>query len=514
MTPDGAKIVTKLRDRRQIDAALRRLQEASSELELRRQVQALVERGPAVIPSLVGAMRRADARTLVLLGIVASHLDHGQTSEALFRVLQQPGRSYAERSAAVSILERFLDVPVPDDLRPGPDETIGVVVSALPELLERSEAEPAVLADAVEELDQQEPSVVLAVVAALHGMQGEPPLELLRMVAQDVRLEIAAAAVEALGSLRLPEAARALQTLASPSAAELRQRAEWLLRKQQLAGVEVAPLLPLSTAFRALVGPVDGEGQRRLWLIEETAGPMVRRMLELGLSDETGAVRAAVQQDVPKNSLPMRRLPGTWSLERMGRQEVLVAETGWDTARRLVLEALERNRETQIPLPGMLRLLGSWLWGVRTGGQAALPRVEPEREGERLAEQSRELAAHPAFLAWHPALEGSTAVVDQVQRRPARDREAWVGRLAAQLLAEPDAPRRLARRLRANGEWLALAGEAPLARVALAAAGAVEEGQAEDLPLWLALVERDLDAALEWMEPWGRSRGPKRDKGE
>jgi len=514
VSPDGAKIVTKLRDRRQIDAALRRLQEVPSEPELRRQVQALAERGSEVIPSLVGALRRADARTQMLLGIVASRLDRGEASEAFLRVLQQPGRSYAERSAAVVILERFLEVPVPDDLRSGPDETIEEVVSTVPGLLERAEADPAVLADAVEELDRQEPSVVLAVVAALQGMPDARPVELLRMMAQDVRAEIATAATEALGGSRLPEAAWALQTLVPASSDELGHRAEWLLRKQRLAGVEVAPLLPLSTAFRALVGPVDGEGQRRLWLIEETAGRVARLVLELGLSDETGVIRAAVQQGVPKTALPGRRPPGTWTVERLGRQDVPLSETAWDTGRRLVLGALDRNRETQIPLPGLLRLLGSWVWGVQAGEPAELAQIEPAVEGEGLAEQSRELAVHPAFWAWHPALEESMAVAEEVLRRPARAREAWVGRLAVQLLAEPDAPHRLARRLRANGEWLALSGEMRLARMALAAADSAEEGKAEDLPLWLALVERDLDAALEWMEPWGRLRGPKRDKGE
>ena len=510
MSPTGPKIITKLRDRRQIDTALRRLLEASSEIDLRRQVQAIARTGSPVIPSLIAALDRADAQTLAALGLVAVQLDRAETVDALYRVLQQPGHSFAARTAAMAILERFLGIQVPDDLRPGLAETAEAVVSSLEGLLDRAELDPAVLADAVQELDLQEPDVVLALVSALRDVPGPRPVELLRMLAQDVRVEVASEAIDALGRLRLTEAARALQTVIPAAEPVLRPQAERLLRKQQFAGVEVAPLPAATDAFRALAGPLDGEGQRQVWFVEETAGPGARQVLILALHDETGVVNATQHREVPKTSLPKRQPPGTWTAIGTGRGEMALAEVSWDTGRRLVAEALRENRETQVPLPGALRLLGSWLWAVRLAAFPQPPLLEPEAAGEELVAQSGGLAGHPAFSAWHPAQEAATAAAGEALRRPAWDREIWVRRLAAELVAEPGTARRLARRLRANAEWLALAGETLPARIALAAAGAMDGGEARNLPFLLALVRRDLDAALKWMDPSGRAHGPGR----
>jgi len=514
VSPTGGKIITKLRDRRQIDTALRGLLEASSEIDLRRQVQAIARTGPKVLPSLIAALDRADAQTLPALGSVAAQLDRGETVDALYRVLQQPGHSYAARTAAVAILERFLDIHVTDDLRPGLSETTGAMVASLGGLLERAEQDPAILADAVQELDQQEPDVVLALVSALRGTPGPRPVELLHMLAQDVRVEVASEAIAALGSLRLPEGARALQTLIPAAEPALRPQAERLLRKQRFAGVEVGPLPPATAAYRALASPVDGEGQRQVWFAEETGGTLARQVLVLVLSDDAGVVNAVQHSEVPKLSLPRRQLPGTWTAVRMVRGEMALAEVPWDTGRRLVAEALRQNRETQIPLPGALRLLGSWLWAIRLAAFPQPPLIEPEAEGEDLVAQSGRLAGHLAFSAWHPAQEAATAAADKALHRPAWDREIWVRRLAAELVAEPGTARRLARRLRANAEWLALAGETLPARTALAAAGALDGEGARHLPFLLALVRRDLDAALEWMDPSGRVHGPDRIEGE
>ena len=509
MSPTGAKIITKLRDRRQIDAALRRLLEAPSEIDLRRQVVTIARTGPQVIPSLIAALDRADARTLAALGLVAVHLDRSETVDALYRVLQQPGHSLAARTTAVAILERFLGIKVPDDLRPGLAETTGAMVSSLGGLLDRAEQDPAALADAVQELDQQEPDAVLALVSALRDMPGPRPVELLRMLAQDVRIEVASEAIDALGSLRLPGAAWALQTLIPAAEPALRLQAERLLRKQQFAGVKVESL-PLATVdFRALAGPLDGEGQRQVWFTEETAAPLVQ-VLIVAMQDETGVVSAVQHREVTKVSLPRRQLPGSWTAIRTGRAEMVLAEVAWDTGRRLVAEALAHNRETQIPLPGTHRLLGSWLWGTRFDDFPQPPVLEPEAAGEELVSQSGGLAGHPAFSAWHPVQEAAADAAGEAMRRPAWDREHWVRRLAAGLVAEPGTAHRLALRLRANAEWLALAGETLPARIALAAAGAMDGEEARHLPFLLALVRRDLDAALKWMDPSGRAHGPGR----
>jgi hypothetical protein len=512
MPASQTKIITKLRERRQIEADLRRMLTASSELEFRLQAQQIATQGSQVIPAIVGSLDRADARLLAAMGVVATFLDHEEVARALQQVVLQPQRTDRGRIGALTILERFLGQPLDDDLLVSLRDAEGVAVSSLEEILGQAERSPAVLIEYVQGLDRQEPDVVLAVVQALRDMgtpsppsgQGQRVIEPLRMMAQDVRDEIAAAALQTLGAIRSPEAAWALQTLIPISAPALRPLAERWLRKLQFSGVEIEPLPPPNPGWRSLVSPVDGSGQQSVWCIQESEPASHARFLNILLSDRVGAVEAVGHTQVPPTMLPPRRPLGyvhdvAWP---DGSGSILLLEAPFDLGRRWVLEALAHNHETQIPVAGPLRLLSPWLWGA-SGADSLPARVLPELSEEAEAEDEALLAVsdrllnHPAFATWTVRSEAILQAAEEALRHPGWDLQVWVRRLVSELFADQAVTRVFSRRLAAMSEWLLLAGEQIWSRMALVAAHAALEKLPQGQPLLWAIVRRDLELTLD-----------------
>ena len=496
MPASQKKIITKLLERRRIEADLRKTLTASSELEFRRQAQEIAARGSQVIPAIIGNLDRADARMLTAMGVVAAFLDREEVTTALRQVVLQPQRTDQGRMGAITILERFLGQPSDDDLLAGLTDPEGVAISSLEQVLDQAERNPAVLIEFVQGLDQQEPDVVLAVARALRDIGNEQSVEPLRMMAQDVREELAAEALQALATVRLPEAARALQTLIPITAPALRPLAERLLRKLQFSGVEVAPLPPPSPEWRALVSAVDGLGQQHVWFIQEHGRAANVQFLNVLLSDGAGAVEAVGHTQVLAQMLPPRWPSGYVHDVALpdGSGAMLMLEASFDLGRRLVAEALAYNRETQIPVAGPLRLLSPWLWGY--GGADTLPSSTlPGLTAEDQALAAR-LLDHPAFATWTVSSEAVHLAAEEALRHPGWDLEVWVRRLAGELSAEPAVCQAFNRRLGAMSAWLLLAGAEIESRLALAAAEALLEDNPQDQAFVQALVRRDLQLAL------------------
>lgn len=521
--PASQKIITKLRERRQIGADLREMLAADSELEFHRQAQLIAGQGSQVIPTIVGSLNRADARMLSALGTVAGYLDRRAVMAALRQAVLLPQLTDHGRIGAITILERFLGAPPDDDLLANLRDPEEAAISSLEEVLQQAIGNPAILIEYVQGLDRQEPDVVVAVVQALRMMVGPAggPLmasghgprralgpavgavEPLRMMAQDVRQEIAAEALQALGAFRLPEAVRALQTLIPISAPELRPLAVRTLRKLRFAGVPVVELSAPDPNWRALVSPVDGLGQRSVWFILENRLTGHARFLNILLSDRAGAFEAVGHSRVPVRMLPPRRSLGY--LHDIALQDgsgaMLMVEAAFDLGRRLVLDSLAHNRETQIPVAGPLRLLSPWLWGY-AGADSLPPASFPllSVDDRALDAESGRLLDHPAFATWHARSETILHAAEETLRRSGWDLEVWVRRLAGELFADPAVAQVLSRRLTAMSEWLWLAGDEKRSRLALVAAQAILEGDPQELPFVKALVRRDLKLFLESLE--------------
>jgi hypothetical protein len=132
--PASQKIITKLRERRQIEADLRKMLTAGSELEFRRQAQRIASLGSQVIPAIVGNLDRADARMLAAMGTVAAFLDHDEVTLALRQAILHPKRTDQGRIGAMTILEHFLGEPLEEDLVASLADPEGVALSSLDEV--------------------------------------------------------------------------------------------------------------------------------------------------------------------------------------------------------------------------------------------------------------------------------------------------------------------------------------------------------------------------------------------
>jgi hypothetical protein len=503
MPSAGNKIITKLQERRQIEAELRQMLAIDSDLELRRRAQRIASMGSQVLPAIIGSLDRADAPLLAAMGVVATFLERDEVIAALRQAVLQSQRTDQGRIAAMTILERFLGEPADDALLASLRDAGQVAVASLEEVLAQAERNPAVLIEYVQGLDQQEPDMVLAIARALRDFGDQRVVEPLRMMAQDVREEIGAEAVRALGAVRLPEAARALQMLPPVIAPRLRPMAERALRKLRFVGVELPAQPDPDPAWRALVSPVDAQGRQSVWFILENPVTAQARFLNVHLSDQAGAVEAVGHVQVPVRLLPPRRLPGSVHDIALpdGSGANLMLESSFDLGRRLVVEALVHNRETQIPVAGVLRLLSSWLWDVGGAGafpSPALPKL-PADDASLLAVADR-LLAHPAFASWTLGTEASLQAAEDLLRHPGRDLKAWTRRLAGELFARPVLAQAFSRRLIAMSEWLLLAGEDALSRLALVSAQALLEEAIQEHPFVQALVRRDLELALYSLE--------------
>jgi hypothetical protein len=501
------KIITKLRERRQIEADLREMLKATSELALRRQAQRIAMLGSQVIPVIVGNLDRADARLLAAMGVVATFLDRDEITEALRQAVLQSRQTDRGRIGAMTILERFLGQPPDDDLLASLIDPEDAAISSLEEVLDQAARNPAILIEYAQGLDQQEPDLVLAMVGALRDLgassddlgQRQRAVEPLRLMAQDVRAEIAAEALQALGTIRLPEASMALQTLIPVVAPELRSLAERSLRRLQFAGVEAKPLPLADPSWRALVSAVDGRGYQSVWFIQETPSAAQVQFLNVRLSDRAGAVEAVGHAQVSPLMLPPRRPLGHLHdiVLPDGSGAMLMLEGTFDLGRRLVVEALEHNRETQIPVAGPLRLLGPWLWGY--SGADDLPSgLLPELStvDASLDAMSDQLLTHPAFATWTVRSEATLLAVEEALQHPGWDLEVWVKRLSGELFAMPMVSEVLSHRLVIMSEWLLLAGEEMWSKVALAAAQGVLGEVPQEHPFVRALVRRDLELIL------------------
>jgi len=167
-----------------------------------------------------------------------------------------------------------------------------------------------------------------------------------------------------------------------------------------------------------------------------------------------------------------------------------------------VLEALARNRETQIPVAASLRLFSAWLWDV-TGFEALPPKRLPQLgpDDRALSASSGRLLEHPAFVTWMLPGEQVLEAAQDLSQRHNWPSQSWrlevgIARLAAELFSEPVVAQVFGWRLESMSEWLLLAGSEAEARLALVAAEQFAGGAPQDHPLIRAMVRRALEFNL------------------
>ena len=321
----------------------------------------------------------------------------------------------------------------------------------------------------------------------------------------------APALVAALGELATPEVATLLVALeaAAPGRAvhkEIR-RALYRLRQRGVPVPVAAPTprpapRPAEAAIEGLVSPMDGRGDRVVWLVRALpAGGVL--LVATQLNEPAGLVDVHAVEIGRKGLKTARQ-----RLEREAGVRLVAAD--WRTLDALVVEAHERVGEGERARERDYLRLRPRLTAdpPRAPAEPVSARAAPPgpEEAEAVAAGSAALLAEPEFRTWWPAPETLAPFAEEiaaasasplvVSRFAQEDRLREILARAAETLVPPPV---MARRLDAMAYVLAETGRSEGARQALAAARALRARPARDainVPVVAAYVERALGTLL------------------
>lgn len=501
MTTTQGKIITAFRQRRWVEDQIRAMLKLRSEHELAAHAARVARSGSQVIPAIFRHLSTSNPQLLGVLGTIATHLDHEEISAALYDVAMEPSYSDRERMAAILILNRFLGEEVYEEFFDSLDDPHEVAIQSLMEMLAEASRNRLVLLEYVRTLEAQLPEVVLAVVETMSEFGGQQVIEPLRLLAQDPRPDVASRALYALGTVRLPQSARALQTLLPTLLPDRRAPAERSLRKLRLAGVQYDRLPSPDGDWRTLISPVDGQGSQAIWFLQPN-GPHCR-FFSILVNDTLGLRNAFGDENLDSTHLPQRQEVGsvcTFTLSGVATSLTLL-ESDFDYGRRRVMEGLSRHNDEN-PTPLEYRLLNDLLWQYDVSSVEASPRLPNSRPGNDAAsaEGTGVLLKHPTFDSWFVESEDIYASAARLLLGGAlADNEEELTRLLGQLAHSHFGAEELARqqaRLTLMAEWLLRAGEAQAAELALSAAAGMRERPVHEHPLLVGMVKKGLEIAM------------------
>ena len=504
MSDEPGKIITSLKHRLSVEAAMREMLEATSSEEFEAMAARIARQGAQVIPVILANLGTTDARFRGVLGSVARYLDREEIVYALREVVMQPGRSDQERTTALMILERYLGEEVGDSLYVELSDPLEVARQSLREVAAEAEKGAEAYEEYLRSLEDEPVEVALLVLKAAQALDASLVVEPLRLLAQDPRETVAREAIRLLGTLRVPEAVSALRSLLPCLAPDRRKEAERAFRKLTLAGVSAPPSPSVEGRCRLLVSPVEGEGVRSIWVLEQTGEKNRLNLLTVMLQERFGIVDCFGTAGLTEMPLAWSPDPGAVHRlvlpQRGYRLDLLEASPGYVV--RLLEEGAQRALERQGSLPLEYRVWGKVLWqyDLPDPTPPQLPSV-PAAQREALRPKVKRLLAHPAFDSWTPWPPEVEAWVAEWQgSAPPSLKTARGAALARRLVAQHYQEGELEdcrRWLLANSEWFLMAGEQELAELALVAAEGLDmETRTED-PFLLALAERALLLAWE-----------------
>ena len=528
MSAGGAKVITTLRDWQQIEQELREMLDARSDAEFSSQAERVAARGEPVIPVILRNLNQSDPRLLSALGAVASfYPDRGLILDRLYQAAADISRPDRGRLSAMLIMERFLGQEPDPYLVETLSDPRTMAVESVREMVREGERDPRALIEYTKALADQSEETFQNVIETLIEVEGERAVPVLCLLAQEERDALAQAALDALGRLSHPRAAQGLRSILSMLRPVMRPLGERSLLKLQLKQVPVAVPLPMEGRWRALVSPIDGEGNRVVWLIREANEQETSHFLGMTINESEGISLAYGRYDVPAGVLPERvglgrmhriSLGGTTpkqaderqaSRARPARPEadpvLLLLETDVDYGRRLARAGQELNLAQQRPLPAEYRLLGSMLWQYDDAAPVTR-RQHMVAQGHKpeLQPMTADLLAYPAFQGWFVrgdlAVRHATIMLQWMPTVPLEGVRSWAVALARAHFDQAKLDQ-LRLRLEAMEEWLSRAGEIHLAELAACAAATITMTPPDEHPFTLRMAELGLYAAVEQAQP-------------
>ncbi|MBI3957942.1 MAG: hypothetical protein HY328_03955 [Chloroflexi bacterium] len=436
------KIVNTFQARRKLNEDLGGLSATQSEAELLSRVRAIAQSyEPLLILSTLSKyLDNSSSQVRGGLGRLATLLPYDETVTVLRKEAANRQNPTQARLTAALILERFLQAELAPGLMSDLKDPETVVMQSLQEALAESHENHYILLEYVRQMRQENEQVAYQVLELVGRLDAADQPELLRLIAYDMRVGVAQAAVERLGLLRQGEpaqrAAQALHTLQHNLSPDLARLAERTLRKLRFAGVPIQPA-PLDV-WRALITPSTLDGSQDLWFLHRGNEADENVLIGLRINASAGLLDAFGSEAVDPQYLPPARSVGELVSVSLTNGmptvflEVPVAYAHWRLQQ--ALDAHWRQSQPR-PLPDEYTFYNPYLF---RGKAAELP-AELQAlltSGPALWQKSRpKLEENAATLLRHPAMAGwffqNSQMVDALTRLPRNDEQAFQKTISA-----------------------------------------------------------------------------------
>ena len=511
-------IINTFQQRRQLEEALAALAATQSEAHLIDRARQMADRFPADL--LAAAVQRnlgaSSSQLRGGLGHLCALLPPAVIVPLLRAVAGDRQHAVVERTTAALILERYLGETVSPGLLSDLAGSNDAAFQSLLDAVEEGRTNRHILLEYVTQMAEHSVDIAFMVLGLLDRLAPADRVELLRLIAQDHRHQVARVALERLALLAATaegESAHvAVHTLAQTISPALAETAERSLRKLQFMGRRYQP--PPATGWHALMSAADTGGFLTLWLVREASAAERDdgALLAFALAPHDGLLQFSGVETMEQPQLPSRREIGDLvEFDNAGGKPTLLLEIPFDVGRALVMQTVAAwwARDAQADLPGEYKLYNDLIWqfappvmphdlaallanGENSGlEQPDLPALETAADA---------LISHPIFAAW---VGWATAVWSTLQ--PGRNGDSQVNTVAltAVVLREIDGlPNRgllqatMAAALRLQALWLALHGEAELAEQAHFLAHWMSVLPVRQNPLLAGLLQAGLERTL------------------
>lgn len=472
MSDKESRIIHGFGDRLAIDRAVKALGQARNSHQQDKLAQELAAKGKPVLNALLRHLEANDPTLRGGLGRLVQYMDPDLVIPALRDAAMDTSRSDAERLTAVMLLERYLDQEIDPAMAQRLPASYDVARESGEEAIAIAENEPLVLVEYAEQLLDEPPEIVQAVLQVIIGMSDPRRARLLMAIAAYCDDELQQDILNALGGIRHPLALQALNTLGHLVSPELQPLVRRQMQKLRLSGVrEAAP-----GKLRALWSPTSAQGHSFLWFIHTQPDADTGDLLTLIIHDTLGVVYADAYPDIELAQLPPPAPLGVSHKVRLesGLQHLQMAEIAPELGLHLLHQALQIMSEQDFPWPSEIVVFGHWLWQGRelTPPPPPWPRL-PKPAPELNEDAAKTLLNHPIFAGWAWDVPDLRFIL-QNARTDALKKNGSEHQQVINLLMNEANRALLSQRLQQQARWLTLTKENKAAKQTLAAQAAVD----------------------------------------
>jgi len=498
MSDNESRILHGFSDRLAIERAVKELSKARNAYQQDQLARQLAARGKPVVGALLRHLETDDPAFRGGLGRLAQHLDPNLIIPALRQAAMDEGRAESARLTAVMLLERYLDQEIDPAMAQRIPASYDVARESGEEAISIAETEPLVLVEYAEQLLDEPPEIVRAVLHVIIDMEDPRRVRLLMAIAAYSDPPLQKDILAVLGGVRHPLALQALQTLWRLVSPELQPVVRRQIQKLRLSGVKDEPVGTL----RALWSPCNAQGHSFLWFIRTADDEPVGDLLSLILHDQLGVVYATAYPDLDLDALPFPAPQGGTHNVRMidSAHHLLLAEIDPMLGLALLDDALQSMSQQGFPWPGEIVVFGHWLWRGQPLPLPDYPWPRLPKPAESVdAAVAKRLLQHPIFAGWVWTLPDLGILLREYHDVALQKDSALHQQITEILLDEENRPL-LERRLMQQVRWLVLTGDRKTARQTLAVHDAVVAGDAEHpfvrMLAWRSLLTAAADRAM------------------